>query len=273
MKYSILENNIDLIKKYDAIGVDRIFLDLEILGKKERQGHLDTVISIDHSIEDVKKISSVLKKSDLLVRINPMHSNSKYEIERCINDGADIIMLPMFKTRLEVEKFMKLVKGRVKTCLLLETSEALARVDDVLEVHGIDEVHVGLNDLHLSLGLDFMFEVLSGGLVEYLAEKIHMKKIKFGFGGIATLNEGLVSGNMVLKEHVRLKSSAVILSRTFKDIANESIEKFKEEFLALKTSFEEYTNNLSITELEENRVLLRECTINIVEQKQLRNNV
>ncbi|CAM1341422.1 aldolase/citrate lyase family protein [Tenacibaculum amylolyticum] len=267
MKYSIIENDIELIKKYDSIGVDRIFLDLEILGKKERQGHLDTVISVTHSIEDVRKISSVLHKSDLLVRINPIHSSSKNEIEKCINDGADIIMLPMFKTRLEVEKFVKLVKGRVKTCLLLETSEALARVDEILEVKGIDEVHVGLNDLHLSLGLDFMFEVLSGGLVEYLAKKIHSKNIDFGFGGVATLNDGLISGNMILKEHVRLKSSAVILSRTFKKIANESIEKFETEFLALKTTFHEYNKSLTEEELENNKKLLKESTIKIVKQK------
>lgn len=268
MRYSIIENDIDLIKQYDAIGVDRIFLDLEILGKKERQGHLDTVISIEHKIEDVKKISSVIKNSDLLVRINPIHLKSGDEIEKCIKDGADIIMLPMFKTRLEVEKFVKFVDGRVKTCLLLETSEAFTRIDEILEVKGIDEIHVGLNDLHLSLGLDFMFEVLSGGLVAYLAEKIHRKKIDFGFGGIATLNEGLISGNMVLKEHVRLKSSAVILSRAFKKIANESIEKFEQEFLALKSSFNKYKRTLTSKDLENNRLQLKEGVIKIVEQKQ-----
>jgi hypothetical protein len=72
----IIENDLELIKKYDSIGVDRIFIDLEIIGKKERQGHLDTVIS-NHSIQDIKKIKSNLKNSKLLVRINPINENSE----------------------------------------------------------------------------------------------------------------------------------------------------------------------------------------------------
>jgi len=39
--------------------------------------------------------------------------------------------------------------------------------------------------------------------------------VPFGFGGVARVDEGLVSGRLVLSEHVRLGSSAVILSRTF----------------------------------------------------------
>ena len=42
-------------------GVDRIFVDLEILGKQKRQGHLDTVIS-KHKISDVAKIKKLFLK-------------------------------------------------------------------------------------------------------------------------------------------------------------------------------------------------------------------
>mgnify|MGYP002235666245 CR=1 FL=1 len=34
--------------------------------------------------------------------------------------------------------------------LLLETEEARLCLDDVLKLKGIDEIHIGLNDLHLS---------------------------------------------------------------------------------------------------------------------------
>ena len=50
-------------------GVDRIFVDLEILGKQKRQGHLDTVIS-KHKISDVAKIKTI-SQGEVLVRINP----------------------------------------------------------------------------------------------------------------------------------------------------------------------------------------------------------
>ena len=38
---------------------------------------------------------------------------------------------------------------------------------------------------------------------------------KFGFGGIARLDEGALPGRYILGEHYRLNSSSVILSRTF----------------------------------------------------------
>jgi hypothetical protein len=269
MKYLIIENDINLIRNYDAIGVDRIFLDLEILGKKERQGHLNTVISQDHHIDDVKRIAVILKNSQLLVRINPIHENSEYEIEKCIKDGADILMLPMFKTKYEVEFFLRLVKGRVTTCLLLETSEAFTRIDNILELDGIDEIYIGLNDLHLSLGLDFMFEVLSCGLVDYLSTKITSKGIVFGFGGVATLNGGLIPGSMVLKEHVRLKSSMVILSRTFKQIAQSSMKDFEIHFSQLRDNFKYYKTKLSVQELYINKIEFKSKVTAIVSGKKL----
>lgn len=237
MKYMIIENDIDLIKQYDQIGVDRIFLDLEILGKHERQGHLDTVISNHHSLDDIKKIKPILKHSELLVRINPVHSETANEIERCIEDGADIVMLPMFKTASEVKYFVDKVNKRAKACLLLETSEALCRIDDILAIEGIDEIHIGLNDLHLALGVEFMFELLTGGIVEYLADKIKKVGISFGFGGVATCKGGLVPGEFVLSEHVRLGSSMVILSRAFKKMATEDIKHFQQEFNALQSAY------------------------------------
>ena len=38
---------------------------------------------------------------------------------------------------------------------------------------------------------------------------------KFGFGGIARLNEGLLKSEYILGEHIRIHSNSVILSRTF----------------------------------------------------------
>ena len=39
MKIMIIENDLELIKKYDQLKIDRIFLDLEILGKKDYKKH------------------------------------------------------------------------------------------------------------------------------------------------------------------------------------------------------------------------------------------
>ena len=204
----------------EASGVDWIFLDMEFIGKDARQGGLDTVQN-HHTVKDIANIKAVVKKAKVLVRINPIHEalpnypSSKDEIDASIAAGADILMLPFFKTVEEVKEFIRLVGGRAKTLLLMETVEAANLVDEILEVPGIDMIHLGLNDMHLELGMKFMFELLANGTVEKLGNKIKAKGIPFGFGGIATLDGGALPGSMVLKEHVRLGSSMVIVSRSF----------------------------------------------------------
>ena len=204
----------------EQAGVDWIFLDMEFIGKDARQGGLDTVQN-HHTVKDVANIKAAVKKAKVLVRVNPIHEalldcpSSRDEIDSTIKAGADIVMLPFFKTVEEVKQFINYVDGRAKTLLLMETLEAANLVDEILEVPGIDMIHLGLNDMHLELGMKFMFELLANGTVEKLGNKIKAKGIPFGFGGIATLDGGALPGSMVLKEHVRLSSSMVIVSRSF----------------------------------------------------------
>lgn len=209
-----ITNKPDIAEIAEKSGVDRIFIDLEIIGKEERQGNLDTVIS-RHNIEDVKKIKRVLKKAKLLVRVNPIHENSINEIDYVIEQGADIIMLPFFKTIEEVTQFIKIIDGRVKTCLLLETPEAVDILDEIIQIKGIDEIHIGLNDLHLGYKKKFMFELITDGTVEKICNKISKTKISYGFGGIARVGTGTLPAENIIIEHYRLNSSMVILSRSF----------------------------------------------------------
>lgn len=204
----------------EQAGIDWIFLDMEFIGKNARQGGLDTVQN-HHTVKDVASVKAAVKNAKVLVRVNPIHEtlsdypSSEDEIEASIEAGADILMLPFFKTVEEVKEFVRLVDGRAQTLLLLETVEAASIIDEILEVSGIDMIHIGLNDMHLELGMKFMFELLANGTVEKLGEKIKSKGIPFGFGGIATFDGGALPGSMVLKEHVRLGSSMVIVSRSF----------------------------------------------------------
>lgn len=207
----------------ERAGVDRVMVDLEIIGKIERQGNLDTVIS-RHTLSDVDRLRSVLKRAVLMVRVNPMHNDSRNEISACTAAGADLLMLPMINHPAEARQFVEIVGGRTKICLLLETGAALARLHDIVSVPGINEVHIGLNDLHLALKLDFMFEVVSGGLIDYMAQTIRERGLKFGIGGIARLGRGVLSPELILGEHVRLGSSQVILSRDFNRIFDECPE-------------------------------------------------
>ncbi|MDO4465977.1 MAG: aldolase/citrate lyase family protein [Bacillota bacterium] len=229
-------------------GVDRIFVDLEYIGKTARQAGKDTVIS-KHTLEDVKAIRKVVSSSKLLVRVNPIHEKaeedmgSQDEINAVIEAGADIVMLPYFKTAKEVETFLSFVNGRAKTMLLLETKEAVDVLDEILMLPGIGEIHIGLNDLSLSLHKTFLFETLADGYVENICRKIKEHKIPFGFGGIARLDYGNVPAQLIVKEHYRLGSTRAILSRAFCNAKNESYD-------SIRTIFEKELKKIKELEQE-----------------------
>jgi 2-keto-3-deoxy-L-rhamnonate aldolase RhmA len=220
LKLMYITNRPEIALIAEKNGVDRIFVDMEYIGKAERQGNLDTVQN-HHTIHDIAVLRSVLTQSELLVRVNPIHektseyTSSEEEIEAAIQAGADIVMLPFFKTVTEVKRFLKIVDGRVKTMLLLETPEAVDALNEILLIPWIDEIHIGINDLSIGYGKRFMFELLTDGTVERLCRKIRQKGIFYGFGGIASLGRGLVPAEMIIKEHYWLGSQMAILSRSF----------------------------------------------------------
>lgn len=254
-------------------GVQRVWIDLETLGKEERQKNLNTVKS-HHCIHDIEVISHVLTTSEVLVRVNPINPGSEKEINQVISAGADIIMLPMWKSVDDVKQFLEIVNGRVKTTLLLETKEAVECLDQVLELGGFDEIHIGLNDLHLSYGLTFMFELLSNGTVESLCKKIAATGIPYGFGGIARIGEGMLPAEWIVKEHYRLGSTRAILSRSFcnaeeiKDLKKIEVI-FAENMARLRDCERDFTS-LSEEEFEENRKAVKRCVAEIVSRKKAR---
>lgn len=198
-----------------AVGVNRIFVDLEYIGKEQRQGGMDTVKS-HHTVDDVKAVREVVKApAQLLVRVNPLYEGSAEEIDAVIGAGADIVMLPMWTSAAEVRELVRLVGGRARVMPLLETAQAADALDEVLELDGVDEIYIGLNDLHLSKKQPFIFCPLADGTVDGLCEKMRAAGMQYGFGGIAAMEGGLLPGALVLGEHVRLGSGAVILSRSF----------------------------------------------------------
>lgn len=217
LKLMYLTNSPKVAEMAEKNGVDRIFLDLELRGKEMRQANMDTVIS-HNSFRDVRPLRAALHTAELLVRINSVYEGTKEEVDRVIRDGADVVMLPYFKTVGEVETFIRAVEGRAKTCLLCETPEAAEHIEEILAVPGIDEVHIGINDLHLGYHRHFMFELVADGTVEQLCTAFRRYGLSYGFGGVARVGEGALPAEYVLGEHYRLGSQMVILSRAFCNI-------------------------------------------------------
>ena len=224
LKLMYITNQPEIAQIAESAGVDRIFVDMEFIGKSERQKGLDTVKS-HHTVQDAAIIKAAVESAEVLVRVNPIHEAlpdypaSREEIEATVAAGADIIMLPYFKTVEEVRTFLELVGGRTKTMLLLETPEAVACLNEILALPGIDEVHIGLNDLSLGYGLPFMFQLLADGTVEQICFQLRQHGVAYGFGGIASLGNGMLPSEFIIKEHYRLGSGCVILSRSFCDVS------------------------------------------------------
>ena len=244
LKMMYITNKPEVARIAEANGVDRIWVDLEARGKCERQKNMNTVQS-NHMISDVSVIREVVSKSDLLVRVNSIFDGSKEEIDEVIRRGADIVMLPYFSEVDEIKKFLDYVDGRAKTLLLLETIPAEQKIEEYMKLSGIDEVHIGLNDLHLQYHQKFMFELLSNGKVEEICNRLKPYKVPYGFGGIAKLDEGLLPARHIIAEHYRLGSSMAILSRSFYDSwLNNDIEEIERVFRFGMTEIREYEHRL-----------------------------
>ena len=220
LKLMYITNRPDIAQIAETGGVDRIFIDMEFIGKSARQGGMDTVQN-HHTLDDVKIISESIESAELLVRVNPIHErtenyiSSEEEINRAIENGAKILMLPYFKTVEDVKIFINIVDGRAKVMPLVETPEAVEKIDEILTLDGLDEIFIGLNDLSLGYGKKFMFELLSDGTVEDLCYKFRKRGIPYGFGGIAAIGKGELPAEKIITEHYRLGSTCAILSRSF----------------------------------------------------------
>jgi len=244
LKLMYITNRPDVAKIAESNQVDRIWVDLEYKGKKARQANVNSVIS-EHTLADIESVRKVLSKANLLVRVNPIDEDTKHEIDEVITRGADIVMLPMFHTAVDAAHFVDCVRGRAKVMLLVETIEAEKNLAEIVRVPGIDEIHIGLNDLHLEYKKDFMFELLANGKVDEMCSIIKSVGLPFGFGGIARLDEGLLPARHIIAEHYRLGSSMAILSRSFYDYwLEDEIEEIKRVFKFGITEIRDYEERL-----------------------------
>ena len=256
MRFWTITNKPEFAELLTKNGVERIFIDLERLGKKNRQKGGNFWIS-DHIYEDISRIKKVIPKNSLLTRLNPWNSDSKEEIDLAIKYGADYLMLPMINDIDEVKRFSEYIKGRAKFIPLIETKNSFRILEKIIKFDGISEVYIGLNDLKLSMGYKFLFEPIINGMLEDAARILNNKKMEWGFGGLARIGEGIISPEYILSEHVRLKSQNVILSRSFYENININERKdIGKEILKIKDLVKFYQQN-SNELLEKNHEIIK----------------
>lgn len=256
MKFLIIENNSERARKFEELGIDTIFVDLEILGKQERQRNIDSVKS-KHRISDIKEIKLAVKKAEILVRIDPVNSETKSQIDEVIKAGADVIMLPFFKTYAEVEFFFKCIDGRIRTKLLFEHIDSLVLIELIHKNFGVNEVYFGLNDLSLSLGYNFMFRVLTDNVLDAAVKYCKKNNISFGIGGIGKYHEAEIPGKIILQEYIRLGATSTIVSRGLANLYDRDKNLFIENINLIRSTSKRLDGKRDKLILEKNFYLLK----------------
>ena len=213
--YIAITNSPEEAKVLDACGVPQIMVDIEIIGKVERQKGKNTIIS-DHQVEDVKVLKALNLNAQIICRINPYYEGIRSEIDHAIEYGADIIMVPMITNFSQFEEMCKMINRRCAILPLIETPYSLLKLGDIIEAGSIKQIHFGLNDLFLALGMINLFEVMLSPvfaeIVKWTSERVPL----VGVGGIGDPNKAnKVDPLYLLDQHKSINSKSVILSRSF----------------------------------------------------------
>jgi len=213
---TVLTDDPALAAVADAAGVNRIGIDIETLGKAERQAGWNTRIE-RHDWDGLAAVARVVRRAELFVRVNPIHPGTPAEIETALELGARVLMLPAFRTADEAAVFVRTIRGRARAVLLLEMAPAVVRIREILAIPGIDEVMLGLNDLRLQMGVVNHFEVLASPLIDMLAAEVGRCRLPLAIGGVGCVGDQRmpISTDLVYAQYPRLGATGAWVARSF----------------------------------------------------------
>ena len=115
-----------------------------------------------------------------------------------------------------------------------------------------------------------MFELLADGTVEELCVKFRRRKIVYGFGGIAAIGTGILPAEAILKEHYRLGSTSVILSRSFCNYeAIDDLKVIEEKFNVGVRSLRSFEKEIELHSryFEKNEEFVKKCISEVVNKR------
>ena len=205
-----------LAARADRAGIDRVGVDLESIGKAERQRGLGTHVS-SHRIEDLDALRLAVRRGELFCRVNPIHAGSRDEVEDVLARGVDVVMLPMFTTAAEVATLVALVRGRAKVVPLVEHRLAAEAIEAIVAVPGLDCVHVGLTDLALSMQVANRFSLLASTVVDRVASVVRSAGLRLCIGGIGRAQDDAlpIPTDLVYAQYAVLGATGALVSRSF----------------------------------------------------------
>ena len=101
--------------------------------------------------------------------------------------------------------------------LLLETSEAVRRFDEIVADRGDRRDPPGVDDLALNLGPSYRSEGLTGETAAQVAETTAQAGLGFGAGGLGRVGDHSlpIPADLIYAQHARLAASAAPISCSF----------------------------------------------------------
>jgi hypothetical protein len=193
-----------------AAGAAGVVIDWERRGKLQRQAGADTEVNA-HTADDLARVRAATS-GRILCRLNAVGAWTDAELECAIDLGADEVLLPMVRRPDDVDRVLEIARGRVGVGILIETTEAVRRVGELV-ARPLSRVYVGLNDLRIDRGRSVLFEPLVDGTVEELRRATPMP---FGVAGLTVPDGGHpVPTRLLAAELARLDASFTFLRRSF----------------------------------------------------------
>ncbi len=194
-------------------GATGVVVDWERRGKGRRQAGVDTQINTD-TPEDLAAVRAATA-GVVLCRVNQWSRWTPAEIDLAIGRGADEILLPMVRRPEELDAALEVVAGRCRLGILVETTEAVRRVDELV-ARPLSRIYVGLNDLMIDRGGGPLFAALVDGTVDRVATAAAGAGIAFGVAGLTLPEAGRpVPCRLVLGALARAGASFTFLRRSF----------------------------------------------------------
>ncbi len=254
MELSLITNDPEVARAAEDAGIERIMIDLERMGKADRQAGRSLFLS-SHTIQDAARIKRVLRRARLTVRVDPPHPALGRQIDQAVDAGADIVMLPYFERFDQAAEFAECVGRRAAPVLLVERVGAVSILPELCSLPGLSEIHVGLNDLSISQGRSHWFDVLATEALDQVLRMLRHSGVPFGFGGIGSLSRRdlPLDPGLVLAEQVFQGATRGWLGRSFREVA---LAKLAQEVWALRTAIDRWTV-ASGCEREQTRSALR----------------
>lgn len=206
------EHRPEMVRHALTSGISSFLIDCENHGKKDRQAGFDTEINAGTPADLVGITQWPGTKAYL--RIDRFSHDTQDELNQAIDLGAEVLLLPFVTSPHEVEQFLRLIAGRCRAGILVETVAACDCVEE-LAAFPLDVVYVGLNDLMISRRSNSLFEPILDGTLAMIRSVF--PKTRFGFGGATDVECGSpIPCRMLLQEMHRLSCQFTFLRRSFK---------------------------------------------------------